>query len=249
MNPESYSPGNHLSRDLGEIRREILKLDLEILELLHERLQLAEEAGERKRQEGKQLRDEDREEELLRILTGHTENEELVEEVWRRIFDHSLRAQTDESDEIERPEKPKNKRISQDEGPEAAEEVSLGDTPDPDTGTSEYWWMRKRPEEDWQIVRVDGRHRIHQTTSTYMPKIEDVPDSTEWSGPIRRPGEAGPAKERFETLLSKCLELSDMVGYGTNWKGERWCVISGEIIENEELANLLADVEAAARDV
>jgi hypothetical protein len=40
-----------------------------------------------------------------------------------------------------------------------------------------------------------------------------------------------------------------MVGYGTNWKGERWCVISGEIIENEELANLLADVEAAARDV
>jgi chorismate mutase len=249
MNPESYSPGNHLARDLGEIRREILKLDLEILELLHERLQLAEEAGERKRQEGKDLRDESREEELLRILTGHTENEELVERVWRQIFDHSLRAQTDESDEIERPEKPKNRRISQDEGPEAAEEVSLGGAPDPDRGTSEYWWMREKKTDDWEVVRVDGRNYVHHTTSSLDQKLEELPGSTEWSGPIRRPGEAGPAKERFETLLSKCLELADMVGYGTNWKGERWCVIDGEIIENEELANLLADIESAARDI
>lgn len=227
--------GNHLGRDLGEIRREILKLDLEILDLLHERLQLAEEAGERKRQEGKQLRDESREEELLRILTGHTENEELVEGVWRQVFDHSLRAQTDEPEQTGEPE--------------AAEEVSLGGAPDPDRGTSEYWWMREKRTDDWEVVRVDGRNYVHHTTSSLDQKLEELPDSTEWSGPIRRPGEAGSAKERFETLLSKCLELADMVGYGTNWKEERWCVIGGEIIENEELANLLADIEAAARDI
>lgn len=79
--------------NLDDIRREILKLDLEILDRLHKRLELAEEAGEIKEQKGKDLRDEDREEELLRILTGYTKNQEMVEEVWEVLFKHALKAQ------------------------------------------------------------------------------------------------------------------------------------------------------------
>lgn len=92
--------GNHLDRDLEEIRREILKLDLEILDRLHERLELAKKAGERKLVENEDLRDEGREEEVLRILTGHTRHPEMVEEVWELLFELCLSAQKEVVEEV-----------------------------------------------------------------------------------------------------------------------------------------------------
>jgi hypothetical protein len=50
-------------------------------------------------------------------------------------------------------------------------------------------------------------------------------------------------------LISNCRKLIEKVGYGTGASGERWCSVGNVVIEDEDLANLLADVEAAVRDV
>lgn len=50
-------------------------------------------------------------------------------------------------------------------------------------------------------------------------------------------------------LISNCRKLTEKVGYGTGASGERWCSVGNVVIEDEDVADLFADIERAVRDL
>jgi len=169
--------GNHLDKDLSEIRRKIRLLDHEILGNLTRRIQLAKQAGAVKHKQNKPLRDEEQEEKVIEHLKTWTPllevSDEMVEEVWETLFKHCLEAQ-----------KPT-------------------DVPDPDPGTSEYWWLKETENDDWEVVRVDGQGTVHATTERWEGQ-GGLPGTAEWEGPIEGPAEWRPMeKEEAVDVFTK----------------------------------------------
>ena len=75
--------------DLADWRRRIDTLDRELIDLLNERMKYCLEIGEIKRREGLEVQDQEREKQVLEVLTaynGGPMTDEAIVEIFTRII-------------------------------------------------------------------------------------------------------------------------------------------------------------------